>query len=147
MRLLQALLATCALLLAFDAGAETYRWTDDRGQQHFTSNLQDVPPQKAAGYEPEKALIRGEQPPASASSPRSGGANPFRAVESRINGMGESQRVETERLPSKQERELTASEKFEVKCSASGERCRRVQTPEFRDWKAQEKAREGQRPD
>ncbi len=112
------------MLFAFGASAETYRWTDGQGQEHFTSNLQDVPAQyrKAAGFEPEKALIREAQPPASAGS----------------------RRVEEEPAPPKQERPLAASEKYEVKCNSAGERCRKIQTQEFRDWKAVQEAQEAQ---
>ena len=152
MGLLRATLAISGLLFAFEAGAETYRWTDESGQQHFTSNLQDVPSQyrKAAGYEPERTLIHGEQSPASAASqPRSGAsANPFGAVKSRIDHLGDSPRAVEQAAPSvppkQPQRPVTAAEKYEVKCNSMGERCRKIQTQEFRDWKAREAAGEAQ---
>jgi hypothetical protein len=35
--------AVLALLIGGSAAAEIYRWTDEKGQPHFTSSLEKVP--------------------------------------------------------------------------------------------------------
>jgi hypothetical protein len=44
-----AFLALLVLGLVAPAGAEIYRWTDAQGQEHFTMNLHEVPPEHRAG--------------------------------------------------------------------------------------------------
>ncbi len=96
-------LAVLLLALAFPAGtgAEIYRWTDDRGGEHFTTELNQIPRSKreaakaAAGSRP--TVNRAETRPApvrrSSSPPRARRARtaPAVAAGERIGGRSEEQ--------------------------------------------------------
>ena len=66
-----ALIAAVLLTLASPTGAEIYRWTDARGNVHFSQDLSQVPPERRRRPPP-----LGPTPAASSSTPRAGPRRP-----------------------------------------------------------------------
>jgi hypothetical protein len=126
------------LLLGGSAAADVYRWTDDAGKLHFTSNLDDVPPryrQQASGEgrgSTGNVNIVGGAGPGSAAAPRN--PRPFSTH-------ADDPAPATEELPDVEQRragsgaDAAPERRYETKCNARGDDCRRYQTQEFKDWK------------
>ena len=137
-------LVLAGLLLPGPAAAEIYRWTDANGDVHFSSNPADVPPaQRGAGaWTPKREVIGADTPPA-APAPR---YRPSPAANSKPRSALGVPKIHDPRKPAAgPEKPLTTNQKYEMKCNDRGTSCRRVQTQEFRDWKARKKAEEALR--
>jgi hypothetical protein len=143
--------ASLALLIGGSAPAEIYRWTDENGQPHFTSSLEKVPPRfryqvGRPPNEPAKGTVNvvegtGE-PGATPSSDRR-----LEQLRRKNRDLTKPVRKNT-RIPNlrdlpKPAPDVKPEHRYDTKCNSQGQRCRRIQTEEFRQWKARQKVADG----
>jgi len=142
--------AVLALLIGGSAAAEIYRWTDEKGQPHFTSSLEKVPPRYRyqIGRPPNDPkgtvnIVEGSGEASTSSSPdqrleRLRGTN-----RDSTRPTGRPARVPTIGARPKPAPDVKPDNRYETKCNSMGQRCRRIQTQEFREWKARQKYKDG----
>ena len=143
--------AVLALLIGGSAAAEIYRWTDEKGQPHFTSSLEQVPPRYRYQIgrppnDPEKGTVNIVE--------GSGGASTSSSPDQRLEQLRRENRdlTQPERKPTRVPRiggvpkpapDVKPDHRYETRCNSQGQRCRRIQTPEFRQWKARQQYKDG----
>ena len=146
-----AALAVLALLIGGSAAAEIYRWTDEKGQPHFTSSLEQVPARyryqigRPPNIDPKGTvnIVEGSGEASTSSSP-----------DHRLEPLRRENRDVTQpsrkptRVPTigglpKPAPGVKPDHRYETKCNSQGQRCRRIQTPEFRAWKARQQYKDG----
>lgn len=142
--------AVLALLIAGSAPAEIYRWTDEKGQPHFTSSPEKVPPRYRyqLGRLPNDAkgtvnIVEGSDAPSTNASPN----ERLEHLRHQNRNLTKPPRQPTEALRiggrPKPTPIVKPEQPTEIKCNSRGEKCRRIQTQEFRDWKALQKYKDG----
>jgi hypothetical protein len=143
--------AVLALLIGGSAAAEIFRWTDDKGQPHFTSSLEQVPPRYRyqVGRPPNDPgkgtvnVVEGSGEPGIITSPN----HRLEELRRQNRGLGKPNRATTKipnlSRPPAPAPDLKPENRYETKCNSAGQRCRRIQTQEFREWKARQKYQDG----
>ncbi len=127
-----------ALMLGGSTAADVYRWTDESGKLHFASSLDAVPAryrEQASGAAKTGAgnvnIMQGGGQGSAARGPL---RTPFSTH-------AYDPAPVSDDVPDLRQRSARSNEdppperRYETKCSARGERCRRDQTQEFKDWK------------
>jgi hypothetical protein len=110
--------ASLALLIGGSAPAEIYRWTDENGQPHFTSSLET--PSSDRRLEQLRRKNRDLTKP-----------------------VRKNTRIPNLRDLPKPAPDVKPEHRYDTKCNSQGQRCRRIQTEEFRQWKARQKVADG----
>jgi len=143
-------LAVLALLIGASAEAEIFRWTDEKGQPHFTSSREKVPPRYRyqLGRTPNDAkgtvnIVEGSGEPSTSPSPNQRLEQLRR--QNRDLAKPPQKSTGTNRLGPRLEPDpiVKPDQPYEMKCNSRGQKCRRIQTQEFRDWKALQKHKDG----
>jgi hypothetical protein len=141
---LRAIVACGLLLAAAPASSEVYRWTDENGRMHFTSDKSKVParyrhqadqPTGSGRSTINRVESRGRQPWDGNRQPQgvrsrsatSSGSRPAR----RMDAFAEKPAPVAKPVPKKYERD----------CTGSGARCRSWVNPEWKRWKQDQDAR------
>jgi hypothetical protein len=142
--------AVLALLIGGSAAGEIYRWTDEKGQPHFTSSLEKVPPRYRYQLGRLPNDPKGTVNIVEGSGEPSAGASPNQRLEQlrrKNRDLAQPDRKPT-RVPNlgrapKPPPDVKPENPYETKCNSQGQRCRRIQTPEFREWKARQQLKDG----
>lgn len=140
-----------ALLVGGSAAAEIYRWTDEKGQPHFTSSLEKVPPRfrYQVGRPPNDPgkgtvnVVEGSDEPGTITSPNHRLEQLRRTNRDLTKPPRKSTRVPNLRDLQKTKPDEKPEHRYDTKCNAAGQRCRRIQTEEFRAWKARQQYKDG----
>ena len=142
--------ATCSALLIGAAGlhtaaAEVYKWTDESGQVHFTQDLFQVPPRyRAAAANPEREADSKVNFVVEEKSGGDGGQRSRKLRYIILKGRHSPTRAGGASNAPKSTPPQADPEpihRYDRRCNWRGTKCRRIQTREFREWKAREKAR------
>jgi hypothetical protein len=143
--------AILALLVGGSAAAEIYRWTDEKGQPHFTSSLEKVPARfrHQIGRPPNDPgkgtvnVVEGSDEPGTITSPN----HRLEQLRRKNRDLGQPKRGTTKipnlSRPPRPAPDAKPDNRYEKKCNSAGERCRRIQTQEFREWKARQQFKDG----
>jgi len=143
--------AVLALVIGGSAAAEIYRWTDEKGQPHFTSSLEQVPPRYRYQIgrppnDPEKGtvnIVGGSDEASTTSSPNQRLEQLRRQNRDLTQPKRKPLRIPNLGSAPKPAPDVKPDHPYDTKCNAQGQRCRRIQTEEFRQWKARQKYKDG----
>jgi hypothetical protein len=128
-----------ALLVAGAAAADIYRWTDENGQLHVTSNADEVPlrfrNQQSGTPSGTVNKMGADGPTAARNTPA---ANRLQDLRRMNRETPKEPNFLTDIHPKAKAPEPPPPIRYETKCNSKGD-CRRYQTPEFKQWKVRQK--------
>jgi hypothetical protein len=144
---LGASLLAILVCAAGTAGADVYRWTDESGNTHFTSDLGQVPPQyriQAAEPAESKSTFNEHEAPAAPVQRATPAASPTRAPVPRIRtDLSEPSRPRMADFEEKApEPKRESPQKYIRDCEDPTRRCKSWVNPEWKRWNEERKASE-----